>query len=109
MTSIRTRIAGLATAAVLAVAGQASAQTAPPDTVAAIRARGQVVCGVAVNSPGFALPDTRGEFRGLAGSDAAGRMGRVELLGAIAEDDGTDGRGEFPEFVERIADVPGRA
>ena len=51
----------------------------------------------------------RGEFRGLAGSDAAGRMGRVELLGAIAEDDGTDGRGELAEFVERIADVPGRA
>ncbi len=65
MTSIRTRFAGLAAAAVIAVAGQASAQTAPPDTVAAIRARGQVVCGVAVNAPGFALPDTRGEFRGL--------------------------------------------
>ena len=66
MTSIRNRFAGLAAAAVLAVAGQASAQTAPPpDTVAAIRARGQLVCGVAVNAPGFALPDTRGEFRGL--------------------------------------------
>ncbi|MEO3470383.1 amino acid ABC transporter substrate-binding protein [Roseomonas sp. CAU 1739] len=64
MTSIRTRFAGLATAAVLAVAGQASAQTGP-DTVAAIRARGQLICGVAVNAPGFALPDSRGEFHGL--------------------------------------------
>ena len=36
-------------------------------------------------------------------------MGRVELLGAIAEDDGTDGGGEFAEFVERITDVPSRA
>jgi general L-amino acid transport system substrate-binding protein len=63
MTSIRTRVAGLAAAAVLAVAGQASAQA--PDTVAAIRARGSLVCGVAVNSAGFALPDSRGEMRGL--------------------------------------------
>jgi len=65
MMSIRARLAGLAAAAVLAVAGQASAQTAPPDTVAAIRARGHLICGVAVNAPGFALPDSRGEFRGL--------------------------------------------
>jgi general L-amino acid transport system substrate-binding protein len=65
MISIRARLAGLAAAVVLAVAGQASAQTAPPDTVAAIRARGHLICGVAVNAPGFALPDSRGEFRGL--------------------------------------------
>jgi hypothetical protein len=51
----------------------------------------------------------RGELRGLAGSDAAGRMGCVELLGAIAEDDSADGGGELAEFVERIADVPGGA
>ncbi len=65
MMSIRARVAGLAAAAVLAVAGQAVAQTGQPDTVAAIRARGQLICGVAVNAPGFALPDSRGEFHGL--------------------------------------------
>jgi general L-amino acid transport system substrate-binding protein len=66
MTSLRTRIAGVAAAAVFAFAGQALAQgAAGPDTVAAIRARGTLACGVAINSAGFALPDSRGEFRGL--------------------------------------------
>jgi general L-amino acid transport system substrate-binding protein len=66
MTALRTRIAGVAAAAVFAFAGQALAQgAAGPDTVGAIRARGQLVCGVAINSAGFALPDSRGEFRGL--------------------------------------------
>ena len=65
MTSIRTRLAGLAAVAVLAMAGQASAQGTGPDTSATIRSRGQLICGVAVNAPGFALPDSRGEFPGL--------------------------------------------
>ncbi len=65
MSKIGTRLAGVAAAAVLAVAGQAQAQSSPSDTVAAIRARGQLVCGVAINAPGFAMPDSRGEFRGL--------------------------------------------
>jgi general L-amino acid transport system substrate-binding protein len=65
MKSIRSRVAGLAAAAVLAVAGQAVAQGSGPDTLAAIRARGALVCGVAVNSAGFALPDSRGEMRGI--------------------------------------------
>jgi general L-amino acid transport system substrate-binding protein len=66
MTVLRTRIAGVAAAAVFAFAGQALAQgAAGPDTVAAIRARGSLICGVSVNAPGFALPDSRGEFRGL--------------------------------------------
>jgi general L-amino acid transport system substrate-binding protein len=66
MTALRTRIAGVAAAAVFAFAGQVLAQgAAGPDTVAAIRARGTLVCGVSVNAPGFALPDSRGEFRGL--------------------------------------------
>jgi general L-amino acid transport system substrate-binding protein len=64
MSKLGTRIAGVAAAAVMAFAGQAVAQSAP-DTVAAIRARGTLVCGVAINSAGFALPDSRGEFRGL--------------------------------------------
>lgn len=65
MMKLCTRIAGVAAAAVIAWAGQAQAQTAPADTVAAIRARGQLICGVSVNAPGFAFPDSRGEFRGL--------------------------------------------
>jgi general L-amino acid transport system substrate-binding protein len=65
MTTIGTRLAGLAVAGALAWAGQAQAQQTPADTVAAIRARGQLICGVSVNAPGFALPDSRGEFRGL--------------------------------------------
>ena len=64
MSKLGTRIAGVAAAAVVALAGQAYAQSAP-DTVAAIRARGSLICGVAINSPGFAMPDSRGEFRGI--------------------------------------------
>ena len=48
----------------LAALAQAKAQPAA-DTLAAIRARGQVVCGVSVNTIGFAVPDARGVFRGL--------------------------------------------
>jgi len=65
MSKLGTRLAGVAAAALLVVAGQAQAQSTPSDTVAAIRARGQLVCGVAINAPGFAMPDSRGEFRGL--------------------------------------------
>ena len=56
-------LAALLTGATL-LATSASAQTAP-DTVAAIRARGQLICGVTVNSVGFALPDSRGIMRGM--------------------------------------------
>lgn len=65
MSNIGTRLAGLAVAGALAWVGQAQAQQTPVDTVGAIRARGQLICGVSVNAPGFALPDSRGEFRGL--------------------------------------------
>ncbi|TPG55736.1 amino acid ABC transporter substrate-binding protein [Roseomonas nepalensis] len=41
----------------------ASAQESP--TLAAIRARGSVVCGVQSNNPPFSLPDSRGAWRGL--------------------------------------------
>jgi general L-amino acid transport system substrate-binding protein len=64
MRAFGTRIAAVAAAAAIAWAGQAVAQSAP-DTVAQIRARGMLICGVAINSAGFALPDSRGEFRGL--------------------------------------------
>ena len=48
----------------LALAAPALAQ-APADTVAAIRARGAVLCGVTPNTIGFASPDSRGVWRGL--------------------------------------------
>ena len=48
----------------LALATPALAQ-APADTVAAIRARGAVLCGVTPNTIGFASPDSRGVWRGL--------------------------------------------
>lgn len=60
--TIRALLAACAVTTLLAA--PAAAQTAP-DTIGAIRARGHLVCGVAVNSPGFAMPDSRGEFRGL--------------------------------------------
>lgn len=36
-------------------------------------------------------------------------MRGLELLRAIAQDDGTDGGGEFAQFVQRVADIPRRA
>ena len=57
--------------------------------------------------PDFVGPVLAGALQGFG--QYPPNDGTPELLGAIAKDDGTDGRGEFPEFVERIADVPGRA
>jgi general L-amino acid transport system substrate-binding protein len=69
------RAAALAAVAAL----PAAAQQTPADTIAAIRARGQVVCGVSINTSGFAMPDSRGEMRGL---DADGcRAIAAALLG----------------------------
>ncbi|SDC79647.1 general L-amino acid transport system substrate-binding protein [Belnapia rosea] len=48
----------------LAALGQAEAQPSA-DTLATIKARGQLICGVSVNAIGFAVPDARGTFRGL--------------------------------------------
>lgn len=47
----------------MASVGVASAQTAP--TLDAVRARGQLVCGVHAGVIGFALPDSRGIWQGL--------------------------------------------
>ncbi|WP_426958482.1 amino acid ABC transporter substrate-binding protein [Muricoccus radiodurans] len=55
---------GAALGAALAWAVPAAAQPAA-DTVAAIRARGSLVCAVAPASAGFALPDARGAYAGL--------------------------------------------
>ncbi|TCZ59939.1 amino acid ABC transporter substrate-binding protein [Roseicella aquatilis] len=59
--------AGRAALALLGVAASAVAALAQPapDTISAIRARGQLVCGVSINAVGFALPDTRGNYAGL--------------------------------------------
>ncbi len=65
MMSFGKRLMGVALAAGLTMMGQAQAQQAPVDTVASIRARGHLVCGVATNVAGFAFLDSRSEFRGL--------------------------------------------
>jgi general L-amino acid transport system substrate-binding protein len=52
--------------ALLAAALPSAAQSpAPADTVAAIRARGALLCGVAPATAGFSAPDSRGEWRGI--------------------------------------------
>lgn len=46
----------------------ASAQTAaaPSPTAATVVARGQLVCGINATAPGFSLPDSRGEYKGMS-------------------------------------------
>jgi len=51
--------------AALAFAAMPALAQPAADTVGVIRQRGQLICGVAINSPGFAMPDSRGEIRGL--------------------------------------------
>ena len=53
-------LAGLAAWATGAVA-----QGPPPDTLAAVKARGLLVCGVATAGVGLSIPDSRGVWRGL--------------------------------------------
>ncbi|MGE4046642.1 MAG: amino acid ABC transporter substrate-binding protein [Acetobacteraceae bacterium] len=59
----RAMLAGLAMSAVLASA--AVAQGSGSATLDAARARGQVLCGIAGQVPGFSLPDSQGVMRGL--------------------------------------------
>ena len=56
--------AGLLAGATLA-ALPAAAQPSGSATLDAIRARGQLVCGVSTGVPGFSLPDSQGVWRGL--------------------------------------------
>ena len=58
-------MAGSMLAGALLAAGAGHAQGSGSATLDAIRARGQLVCGVAGNVPGFALPDSQGVMRGL--------------------------------------------
>jgi general L-amino acid transport system substrate-binding protein len=57
-------LGGITLAASLGATAPAQAQAAT-DTVGAIRSRGELVCGVAGQVPGFAAPDSRGEMRGI--------------------------------------------
>jgi general L-amino acid transport system substrate-binding protein len=62
MSMMRTLLLGLC----LGLAALSPARAQPSaDTLAAIKARGFVTCGVSVNAIGFAMPDARGTFRGL--------------------------------------------
>jgi general L-amino acid transport system substrate-binding protein len=64
MQMIRSAALGAAMlAGVLAMPGTALGQASP--TVDAIRARGMLNCSVAINSAGFALPDSQGVQRGI--------------------------------------------
>ena len=60
-----THVLGALMAGVLFSAGAAHAQGSGSATVDAIKARGQLVCGVAGGVPGFSLPDSQGVMRGL--------------------------------------------
>ena len=61
--------AGIAAGALfggLLLAGQAAhAQGSGSATLDAVRARGQLACGIAGNVPGFSLPDSQGVMKGL--------------------------------------------
>ena len=61
------RLATLAAALLAAAAAAlpAHAQQPAADTIAAIRARGSLLCGVAPSTAGFSIPDSRGEWRGI--------------------------------------------
>ena len=62
---MRTLLLGLCLGLAALAEARAQAPSGGADTVAAIKARGFVVCGVSVNAIGFAVPDARGVFRGL--------------------------------------------
>jgi len=65
----RPTIAGGLLAALMLTAGlaatPASAQGTGSATLDAIRARGQLICGVSTGVPGFSLPDSQGVWRGI--------------------------------------------
>jgi general L-amino acid transport system substrate-binding protein len=64
-----TLAAGALVAATVLSLGLSSAANAQPTsgspTLDAIRKRGQLVCGVNVDQPGFSLPDSKGVYQGL--------------------------------------------
>ena len=59
-------LSGAALAGLMAVASiPAMAQAPAADTMAAIRARGQLICSTSPSTVGFSLPDSQGVWRGL--------------------------------------------
>ena len=62
---MRRLLLGLCLGLAALTGARAQAPSGGADTLAAIKARGQLICGVSVNAIGFAVPDARGVFRGL--------------------------------------------
>ncbi len=60
-----TSVLGALVAGALLSGGAARADGSGSATIDAIKARGQLVCGVGGSVPGFALPDSQGVMRGL--------------------------------------------
>lgn len=60
-----TRLIALTGAALLGLMHGALAQGAPQDTLAVVKARGQLVCGVATAGVGLSIPDSKGVWRGV--------------------------------------------
>jgi len=65
MGMMRRLLLGLCLGLAALTGARAQAPSGGADTLAAIKARGQLICGVSVNAIGFAVPDARGVFRGL--------------------------------------------
>ncbi len=66
MTRTGTILTTAATMGGMLLAGHAAqAQGSGSSTLDAVRARGQLVCGIAGNVPGFSLPDSQGVMKGL--------------------------------------------
>ena len=64
--SFKRGLAASFAAACLAFAGTAEAQSnIPSPTLDAVRARGQLICGIHTGVAGFALPDSRGAWQGM--------------------------------------------
>ncbi|WP_458097927.1 amino acid ABC transporter substrate-binding protein [Roseomonas sp. WA12] len=61
----QTAVLSLGALATIGLSGTHSASAQDSPTLAAIRARGSVVCGVQSNNPPFSLPDSRGAWRGV--------------------------------------------
>lgn len=60
-----TRLAALTGTTLLALAHAALAQGPPQDTLAAVKSRGVLVCGVATAGIGLSIPDSKGIWRGV--------------------------------------------
>jgi len=59
-------LSGAALAGLMAITSiPAMAQAPAADTMAAIRARGQLICSTSPSTVGFSLPDSQGVWRGL--------------------------------------------